>query len=404
MNATARPRHSLHRRGFLLGCAALAAGCTSQHTASMTTAAGIDGASGMDQAMQEATRRLTAKCTQLWGTGNAKLPTATTWVSHSKDWTSRGEMDFEHGVFTAQVLVDADTESDSLAEALAKLRKRLDVAATLTPDDLPGDDDVAKLAAKIAGQPPEPVRAPAPAAAEPPVLAGLLPDDARAKLSPAALERTPVIGEDGRKRVMLTYRVPFEDNHFLTLAARYAEPVRQAAQRHGLSASLIYAVIETESAFNPRARSAVPAYGLMQLVPKTAGRDACAFLYGVARDPDPDTLYGAETNIALGAAYLKILHSQYLKSIKDEMSRTYATIAAYNTGAGNVARAFDGTTRIANAARLINSLPPDEILRRLTVQLPYEETRRYVTAVVARQERYRGFDAGESKQMLAALH
>src|SRR4051794_21280443 len=104
------------------------------------------------------------------------------------------------------------------------------------------------------------------------------------------------------------------------------------------------------------------------------------------------------------SGYLKILHSQYLKSIKDEMSRTYATIAAYNTGAGNVARAFDGTTRIANAVRLINSLPPDEILRRLTVQLPYEETRRYVTAVVARQERYRGFDAGESKQMLAALH
>jgi membrane-bound lytic murein transglycosylase C len=312
-------------------------------------------------------------------------------------------MDFEHGVFTAQVLVDADAESNSLEEALAKLRKRLDVAATLTPADLPGDDNVAKLAATLARQPPEPAPAPAPAA-EQPVLAGLLPDDAHAKLSSAALERTPVTGEDGRKRVMLTYRVPFEDNHFLTLAARYAEPVRQAAQRHGLSASLIYAVIETESAFNPRARSAVPAYGLMQLVPKTAGRDAYAFLYGVAQNPDPDTLYESETNIALGTAYLKILQSQYLKPIKDDMSRIYATIAAYNTGAGNVAKAFDGTTRIASAARLINSLPPDEILRRLTVQLPYEETRRYVTAVVARQERYRSFDAPESKQMLAALH
>ena len=263
---------------------------------------------------------------------------------------------------------------------------------------------MAKLAAKLVGQHPKAPPAAGPGAEGAPVLAGILPDDAQSKLSPATVEHMPIIGEDGHKRVMLTYRVSFEDNHFLTLAARYAEPVRQAAKRYGLSQSLIYAVIETESAFNPRARSAVPAYGLMQLVPKTAGRDAYAFIHGVAREPDPDTLYDPETNIGLGTAYLKILQSQYLKAIEDETSRTYATIAAYNTGAGNVARAFDGTTRIAIAARLINSLPPNEILRRLMAQLPAEETRRYVSAVVARQERYRSFDAAEPRRMLAALH
>ncbi|PPQ27569.1 transglycosylase SLT domain-containing protein [Rhodopila globiformis] len=358
----------------------------------------------MQEAMQEATRRLTHECTQLWGPGNARLPTAKTWVSHSADLTGRGEMDFEYGVFTAQVLVDADKQADTMEEAVARLRKRLQVAETLTPAEMPADDIVAKLAAKIAGAPP-PDATPMPATPEneTPVLAGLMPADAIAKLKPAALQRTPVTGEDGHKRVMLTYRVRFEDDHFLILAAHYVEPVEQAAKRHGLEPSLIYAVIETESAFNPRARSPVPAYGLMQLVPRTAGRDAWAYLYGVPKEPDANTLYDPDTNIALGSAYLKILYSQYLKAISDTTSRTYAVIAAYNTGAGNVAKAFNGTTRIASAARLINTLSPEETLQRLTMQLPYEETRRYVAAVVAREARYRRFDSPGSGRMLASL-
>ena len=312
-------------------------------------------------------------------------------------------MDFEHGAFTAQVLVDADKVSDTMKEAVARLRKRLYIAETMTPAKLPSDDDVVKLAAKIAGVSPDATPTSATPEQQTPVLAGLLPRDAMTKLTPAALERRPVTGEDGRKRVILTYRVPFEENHFLILAARYAEPVAQAAKRHGLAPSLIYAVIETESAFNPRARSPVPAFGLMQLVPRTAGRDAWAFLHGVPHEPDSDTLYDPSVNIALGTAYLKLLSSQYLGAISDETSRTYATIAAYNTGAGNVAKAFDGTTRIATAAHLINTLSPGETLRRLTMQLPYEETRRYLTAVVAREARYRGFDGSGSSRMLASL-
>ena len=104
------PRQRLQRRSFLLGCATLAAGCTSQRTAPIATVGGVGDMSTNEPAMREATRRFTAKCAQLWGTGNVKLPTAKTWASYSKDWTSRGEMDFEHGVFTAQVLVDADRE------------------------------------------------------------------------------------------------------------------------------------------------------------------------------------------------------------------------------------------------------------------------------------------------------
>jgi membrane-bound lytic murein transglycosylase C len=370
-----------------------------------TGARDADQAGDAEQALREATRRLTSRCAQLWGGANVKLPTAKAWVSYNDDWTSRGEVDFEHGAFTAQVLVEPGTAAaGTLDAAIATLGRRLEDAATATPSGLADEDRVAQLASRLAG--PRAVAAPAagPTAEAPPVLAGILPDDARSKLAPAALERTPVTGEDGRQRVMLTYRVPFRDRYFLTLAARYAEPVRRATRRHGLTPSLVYAVIETESAFNPRARSAVPAYGLMQLVPRSGGRDAYAFVHGVPREPDPEALYDPETNIALGAAYLKILDSRYLSAIADAESRAYATIAAYNTGAGNVARAFDGTTRIAGAARLINGLPPGEVLRRLKAQLPHEETRRYIAAVLERQGRYQGLDEAGPERVLAAAY
>lgn len=406
------PRQHLRRRSLLFACAAMVAGCTARRPGPPATLGTADLPQDADvaaAALREATRRLGDKCAQLWGSDNVKLPTATSWVAYDDDWTSRGEIDFANGVFTAQVLIDADPDpapEDAIDAALAKLRKRLEDAATDTAADFADDDDVAKLAAQLAGQPAPPAPAPAaePPGREAPVLAGILPGDARPKLTADALARTPVTGEDNRRRVMLSYRVPFEDDYLLTLAARYAGSVHRQAQRLGLTPSLVFAVIETESAFNPRARSAVPAFGLMQLVPQTAGRDAYAFIHGTARAPDAQALYDPDTNITLGTAYLKILDSQYLRAIDDAESRTYAAIAAYNTGAGNVAWAFDGTTRIAAAARLINTLSPEEVLRRLKADLPQEETRRYVAAVLARQDRYRRFDEGEPGQMLVAQH
>ena len=102
-----------------------------------------------------------------------------------------------------------------------------------------------------------------------------------------------------------------------TNAAPYADIIREHAGRHGLSADLVSAVIQVESAFNPRALSPKGAMGLMQLMPSTATE------YGVQHPFDP------EENIGAGVAYLRRLMDRY-------DGRVELALAAYNAGPGAV--------------------------------------------------------------------
>ncbi len=102
-------------------------------------------------------------------------------------------------------------------------------------------------------------------------------------------------------------------------AGRYDALVRTNASKYGVRADLVRAVIQVESAFNPRARSPKGAVGLMQLMPSTAAA------LGVADRYDP-----AE-NIRGGVAYLSSLLRRY--GGNEELA-----LAAYNAGPQAVAR------------------------------------------------------------------
>jgi hypothetical protein len=118
----------------------------------------------------------------------------------------------------------------------------------------------------------------------------------------------------------------------------YHRMVVSASNRHGVPASLIHAVIQKESGYNPAARSKRSARGLMQVTAAT-GR-----FVGVNNSK---RLYDPQTNIDAGTAYLKYLIANY--DTVDEV------LAAYNSGPGNV--------------RKYNGVPP------------FRETRRYVRDV-----------------------
>lgn len=166
----------------------------------------------------------------------------------------------------------------------------------------------------------------------------------------------------------------------------YASIVRSMAKRFGLNPALIFALIETESHFNPFASSAIPAYGLMQVVPNSAGRDAWKFLTKRKGKPTRNYLFNAKNNIEMGSAYVYILFNRYLSKIKNPKSREYCVIAAYNTGSGNVLGSFHKSRKRAFAR--INALSPEGVFYHLRKKLPYKETRNYISKVSKAKKRY----------------
>jgi len=195
---------------------------------------------------------------------------------------------------------------------------------------------------------------------------------------------------NNKKKVKV--RIPLKPGYQAKLAGDYLDEISEEAQRRNLPPSLLLAVMETESSFNPRARSGVPAYGLMQLVPRSGAMDAYQYVYGEKTLVDPEYLYTPEKNVELGTAYLHILESRYLRRITNPESRRLCAIAAYNTGAGNVAKAFIGSTNIGKAAAVINEMTPQQVYDHLKDHLPYEETRRYIVKVTKAQKKYAGYD------------
>ena len=108
---------------------------------------------------------------------------------------------------------------------------------------------------------------------------------------------------------------------------RYAAVVRQDARKDRLDAALLAAVIETESKFDPNARSRAGAVGLMQLTPQTAEGIAASTGGTGFRVSD---LTNPVVNIRYGAWYLRRLLVRY----GDER----LALAAYNAGEDNVDR------------------------------------------------------------------
>jgi len=94
--------------------------------------------------------------------------------------------------------------------------------------------------------------------------------------------------------------------------------VTKAAQRFGIPAAWIRAVMRSESHGDRRAISPKGAMGLMQLMPDTWA--ALRVRYGLGRDP-----YDPRDNILAGAAYLREMHDLY---------GSPGFLAAYNAGPG----------------------------------------------------------------------
>ncbi|WMN61576.1 transglycosylase SLT domain-containing protein (plasmid) [Pseudoalteromonas xiamenensis] len=169
-------------------------------------------------------------------------------------------------------------------------------------------------------------------------------------------------------------------------SAPFLTDIQENASEHGIDVNLVLAVTETESHFNPLAKSSIPAFGLMQIVPATAGADVNKFTLKKKGLPDAKTLYESEQNLFYGAAYLNLLTQRFLNGIENPTSRLYCTIAAYNTGIGNVSKAFNGgVNNRVKAIEQINRLSHQEVFDTLQKRTP-TETQRYLQKVLASKD------------------
>lgn len=150
----------------------------------------------------------------------------------------------------------------------------------------------------------------------------------------------------------------------------YSEIVEQKAEEYGVPLSVVYAVIRTESNFDPEAESWVGARGLMQIT-----KDAFEWIdyYRGETGASWDDMYLPEANIDYGVWLLSYHYGKF--------GIWETAFAAYNAGPNAVAKWLENPEYSADGKNLYN--------------IPYEETSNYVKKVSAYRKGYQnayGFD------------
>jgi soluble lytic murein transglycosylase-like protein len=159
----------------------------------------------------------------------------------------------------------------------------------------------------------------------------------------------------GSSAPVMTTRAPISRR-----AGAFEDLIVQHANEQNISADLVRAVIQVESAFNPLARSIKGAMGLMQLMPSTARE------LGVTNAYDP------AQNIRAGVHYLKQLLKRFDSNVE-------LALAAYNAGPGAVEKygAVPPYRETRNYVKKIRGSAPDAGTTGASVTAPAPSNRVY---------------------------
>lgn len=350
------------------------------------------------------------RVTEIWGNDSVWEPSPTSWVQYESDLGERSTIDFETGVVRVQLLLAP--QEDAFGETvLAHLRqgvRNLVIGDAEDPIEMVVLEEQKKKVVKISNHSKKQISYHDLALGYERGSSGgnsLIIDQIRRRdgskvlykevgafaeevVNIRTVRKKIIKGGDEIKRQAVTVQFNLAPDHLETRARTFYPIVKASAEKYHIDPSLIMGIIHTESMFNPRARSRTPAFGLMQLVPKTGAREAYAKLFGNSITPSSSYLYNPKNNIELGVAYFNILHSRYMKLIDDPASQTYCAVAAYNAGASNVGSAFVAHKSIQKAIPVINTLQADEVYDRLVDTFHIEETRLYTQRVLTRSVAY----------------
>ena len=136
---------------------------------------------------------------------------------------------------------------------------------------------------------------------------------------------------------------------------KYTQSVQTYSALYSVDETLVFAVIRTESSFDPDATSAVGAKGLMQIMPETLDW----LCYRMGEDVPFDALSEPDTSIRFGAYFLHLL--------LDEFGDEHTALAAYHAGRGSVLQWLNDPVCSSDGKTL--------------EQIPYPDTAHYVAKV-----------------------
>ena len=307
----------------------------------------------------------------IWGFNEVLIAGPKDYVKYSDGYQTRSHINFDAGTITVETIAGTDPA--------ARLRQA--IVTTLLMGDDPGSVDLYSDADDIQ-------------ISKEPFLYGQVVDNTgeairwqwRAERFADYLLQTRMKKRTSGLHIIYSVTINLVPNHLDKRAHKYLGMVRQASRKHGVDESLILAIMQTESSFNPYAVSRSDAMGLMQVVQHTAGKDVFRS-QGKSGTPSRSFLFDPASNIDTGTAYLAMLSNVYLGGISNPTSRRYAVITAYNGGAGSVLRVFSNDK--VQAANIINSMAPGDVYQTLTTRHPSAESRRYLYKVNTAQKSYR---------------
>ena len=317
--------------------------------------------SQMLREQQEAWQRMVQEINRIWL--DSLTTTKTEWVDYGDHFATRSYVDFKTGDMVLATMIDA---SETRASALSKKRIGKQMAKVLSPNTQSGRTILAGQIVDGKGRV---------------VTAQTLDRYLNKEIFPK-LERDsrPVVGKDGVPRYKTSVSIKLIPNHTMVRARPYIPEVNRQARRFGLRPELVMAVIHTESYFDPVARSHVPAYGLMQLVPQYGAREAYRFVYRKDRLLPASYLYQPNNNIELGTAYLNQLIHKHFAAETNPAKNLYLSICGYNWGPTSIHRKI--ISRYPTS-----TMSPEQLYQVLRQRTP-EETRNYLQRVTQRMGMY----------------
>ena len=334
------------------------------------------------RAEQEAFAKFVKEREQTWGRGNVVTSTEKDWVEYSQDGNVRSVVDFETGEATIEIIQPkgAPVNKTVIAQQVKFL-----ITNKGTSKDYNTEMEQAVPLQETPVLENQVVTPSGEVVTEDHV------DEGAQEIAETVVpEVKPITGADNVVREVVVIKLDLAPDHIKTRASNYIKEVDTYCKKWGVDPALAFAIMQTESSFNPKAKSYVPAFGLMQIVPKSAGADCAQSLKKPFAAPTANYLYEPENNIEMGVHYLYLLQKRYYSKVTNRDSQILCVIASYNTGAGNVARALRGDTNISKAIPQINSMTYDQLFKYFEKKL-LPETQNYIRKVTERMNNFKSW-------------